>query len=256
MQEIDGKYGKCYRYAPRRKNVRRIYLGRIVALVSFVCFAVCVLLLVFARTSKLKIAIKSEEYFFVMTASTAFSSDAAEKALALKTAGGAGYVLNDGVFKVMADVYLSEGDAAAASKRWSAAGVTATVTSYSTDKVKIDSYNDKSKNSVVAELFSYPKTVVKELESLSGEYDGAAISEPLLLLRAEKLRNSVKKKSADAENLDGDIADMLKLMYARFDLSFERFFDLQTRISVRSAIKELSCSVAAENVAAVRNIVA
>lgn len=252
MQENDAKYVDGYRYAPRRRSVRRIYMGRIVALVSVLCLTVCILLLVFAPSRRGTFEIKQHNYFFVTTASTEYSSDATEKALAIKRAGGAGYILNDGTFRVMAAVYSNEGEAATVAKRLSENGVSATVYELATEKLKFTAHEDKQKNAEIAELFAYPKSVAEKLETLSREYDAAETSEALALLEIENLRASVKKKSALLADSNSDEFTVLKLMYGRFDEAFARCLSAQSRISVRSAIKELSCAIAAENVLATR----
>lgn len=258
MQENDAENAKCRRYRPRRRSVRRIYFGRVVALVCALCFAVCAAMLIFASKngSVNVMKIKSEEYFFVTTASTEFVSDASEKALALKNAGGAGYILNDGNFHVAAAVYLSKGDAATVAKRLCDSGISALVYELSTSEVKVGYSDDKSRNAKVSELFSYPKTLVGEIESLSRSVDASEISEPLALLTAEKLRSKTRNKAAEAESLDGDFAPALWLMYARFDNAFENCLAFGKSGGVRSAVKELACAVAAENVFCSRNIIA
>ncbi len=258
MQENDAEYKKSPRYMPRRNSVRRIYFGRVVALISVLCFAVCGAMLILARKNGVRSVMKinSEKYFFVSVASTEFVADASEKALALKNSGGAGYILNDGNFLVMAAVYSNEGDAATVAKRLSDAGMPALVYEFFTPELKVEYTDDKSRNAKVSELFSYPKTLVGELETLSRSIDASEISEPLALLTVEKLRKKMQNKADGIGDSDGEYTNALKLMYSRFDNAFVNALGYGGNGGVRSAVKELACAIAAENVLCSRNIFA
>lgn len=60
MQENDGKSEQYVRYAPRCKSVRRIYLGRITAVISAICLAVIAGVVLYAH--KTQTAAAEKEY--------------------------------------------------------------------------------------------------------------------------------------------------------------------------------------------------
>lgn len=235
----------------KRKYARRFYFNRIVIFFTIICLAVAVLV-VYLSTKKGQLIIKKQEFYFVNISSYTNYEDCFNLSNEIKSMGGAGYILNDGKFNVMASVYSTQTDATIVSSRLYTNGFQNTsVYRFSISELRISKFDDESQNNTLSDLIVYPLSCYSSLYDITLSYDTGEISESIVLLALQKKQEEIRRKADDLISLEEykfitareKVFLELKIMYTDLLDVYTKTLEKLTKNPTTSLLKELECNV-------------
>lgn len=134
--------------------------GRLICAVFLLSAAVVAGIVVYCKFFAAKYTVAGRSYYAVVTTETSLEGQAVEAAAAVKQAGGGGYVLNDGVYRVVAAVYPDNAAATAVADRLTAGSTQASVVTLTVEKMRFSAFGNRTKNAEPGAAVGY---VVGEL---------------------------------------------------------------------------------------------
>lgn len=164
-------------------RVRAVLIGLCV-----VCAAVFLITVFAVYPSRDVIRLKAEKWYYVSLYSPTEIVEAELNAQSLKETGGAGYIINDGTFRVTAFVYDSSSDAKAVADKQT---LTASVYTVALPEVKIDAVKDESTSKQVKEGFSVHGKVYDDIVSVLNEFDRGQTTESAMLHAVTTVRSYI-----------------------------------------------------------------
>lgn len=189
-------YGK-----KRRRVVRTFNFNRILAFVMVVCFAVALLLVLSSlRFGAGSTAVKARTLYFVTMGDSETENDAYALANDCSKKGGAGYVVKENVFKVVAGVYTKKTDADSVVDRLKADIPAAGAAARTIVKIKLK----KGDDALVDALHFCAYTAVDSLYDCVSALDKKQISQALAVKRCELLTADAARCGALAASCDAD----------------------------------------------------
>lgn len=164
----------------RRKSntVKAIKINGFAIFTVFLCVAVMLVAVIFNNKSGDILKIPADNWYYVSFYTRTTETDAAISAHSVKETGGAGYLINDGSFHVVASVYKSESDAKAVVSKQT---LDASVYKLTVPGLKIPAYKDKETGKTVKKAFSYYGTVFKDIDDALVGFEKGQSTESALL---------------------------------------------------------------------------
>lgn len=194
----------------RKRSVRRIYWGRIVAVVVALSLAVIGGVLWFSRTSgELKLA--GREYWFVSMGEYTELAEASSRAAQVVESGGAGYVYGNENYKVAASCYASRSDAVAVSVRLADGGENVSVFSLSSPDIRVQRPKENAEE--LKKLLLKPAVIFDELYDVSVKTDKAEINESATMYAAVKMSASCREYASAARDYEGEVGEFLSSVF-------------------------------------------
>lgn len=209
----------------KKKNKIVRYKARNIFLLIFCfCLSVCLIVIFLAKGTPSSIfSIKGAKFYCIQMGEYTVENDAQNKSKAIRLSGGSGYILNDGIFHVMAAVYNKESDFKIVFDRFSELGIDCKRYEIAIPKLRAPLYDDKKTSNEIAKYFQFPiTTLFNKLYSLSIQLDKAEISESLVLLEITNIEDEIQKKTEEIEiftkRFSGDVKLLgLKELYLLLD---------------------------------------
>lgn len=153
-----------------------------------VCATVFIITAIASFPSRDIIRLKAEKWYYVSFYSPTEIVEAELNAQSLKETGGAGYIINDGTFRVTAFVYDSSSDAKTVADKQTLA---ATVYTVALPEVKIDAVKDEKTSKQVKEGFSVHGKVYDDIVSVLNDFDRGQTTESAMLHAIASVRSSI-----------------------------------------------------------------
>lgn len=186
----------------KKRTVRRIYWGRIIAASLAVCAAVIGVTLYLCRTRG-KITVDARTYWLVSMGEYNDATAARVRAEEVRLAGGAGYVYGTDSFIVAASCYASEDDARTVCDRIDGAEV------YSLSCPKLTLDKPKSGATKLKSLLGRPAKIFDELYDVSVKLDTAQLGESAARYAALKLSAACATYASECVEAEDDAGKYL-----------------------------------------------
>ncbi len=145
------------------------------------------------------IFLKSEDYFAAETGSFTFMSEARECAEATESAGGAGYIYNDGVFHVLASVHKKKAAAEASAKSFEGAAVLV----FNIPAASVAFAGSKAERDALHEGAVMPLAVFSQLCDISEKLGAGNISAAQAYIRLQSAEEETKAALGRLEKING-----------------------------------------------------
>lgn len=196
---------------------------RVAAFVAFLCVCVAtvtILLCLYYPPSA--IVIKAKSYYAVIAAETSVKTEADSLSETIKKAGGGGFVINDGTFRIAAALYPSSADADKVIAKQADSRFSFYKYVLKFPRIKPAKPDGEELTKELYALYEYPDGLIKKLCSLSLESDGGGISDAAALIELEKLTAEIKERVERTQT-----AEFSKLtnLYGKLDSIVEQSFD-------------------------------
>ncbi|MDR2201196.1 MAG: hypothetical protein LBP26_00295 [Clostridiales bacterium] len=230
------------RYAARRRSYGILYYDRIVFAVSVVSLSVCAaVFLLAARAGYFKTA--AREFYYVSVFRGGESGAARTAAEQNGRLGGAGYIINDGEFKVAAAVYAKKADAETVAARLLEAGYSASVLPlYAPGRKHADTKNGQT-NAKIKAYYSVIDEMFSRLDAAAAALERGESTEALALRDASLLYEKCQKLNSEVAGLQNGEAAALALLYPRYISSFDAAFSRRGAVPVLSLLRWLNCAL-------------
>lgn len=145
--------------------------------------------------------IEGDTFYAVQTGIYSDKKTADLYAEQLQKRGGAGYVLYDGMYRVVASVYPKALQAQSVAERMEEAGINATVFSFTLLDVS-DSSLSREDRQKLSEIANYPVYCYEELYLLSNSIDTGTLTQDELQARLKNLEEYLTQKKVLAESIE------------------------------------------------------
>ncbi len=147
------------------------------------------------------VSAEGAKYYAVQTGIYTDRKTAELYAKSLRSRGGAGYVMYDGVYRVVASVYTKALQAQTIAERMGKAGTDATVFSFSLSSVSDSSLSQEDRNKLIS-LSGYTDYCYEELYNLSNAIDAGAMTENELKARLSNLESYLLSQKEIADGIE------------------------------------------------------
>lgn len=177
-----------------RKHSRRGL--KVVVIIMLLCGLAAVGIVVYFSFTARTFKVKGRTLYAVRLYTTETESEATERAEAVKAAGGAGYIYNDGVYSVVAAVFGDKADATTV-----AGNNQGEVIEIAIAAVKLPLYEDVATSQTVSDCMRYPFTVgVDHLERIALSLENKTCSDSAAALQLAAVKNELvsKREQLDA----------------------------------------------------------
>ncbi len=185
-----GKKRKKVRSAARSEGRVGRGAGGRAAAAAIIASVVVLLIVSFAPRGEKVVKTARRDWYMVTVTTTVDSSVASVKATEIRTRGGAGYILNDGEYRVAASVYRTEREARAVADKQPDRAEIATV---SFSSVKFPS--PENVDAIVAAL-SFPEEAAVKLLSLGERFEKSSATESETDYEISSLAAECEKRAA------------------------------------------------------------
>lgn len=183
-----------------------------------------------------------KNWYFVCVYTETTSEKAQISANSVRERGGAGYVINDGKYRITASVYDSEKDAKKVAKTIDGS----TVYTLKIDAISLPNFDDEKVKNEIKNAFSFYERIYEEINGVVTRYEEKKIEESVLAYALEKCKNevtSLREKMQAVYNETG-----LSCLNALCDYLDGVVGDLTTAItdgngSMSSRVRYLLCSL-------------
>ncbi len=202
----------------KKRTVRKVYWGRIVAVTVVLSLIAVGVILWFSRTAG-KITVDAREFWFVSMGEYSELSEASSRAEAVVNSGGAGYLHGDEKYNVAASCYANKSDAVSVKERLTGEGETASVFSVSCPKIAID--KPKKNATLLKDLLARPAALFDELYSISVKTDTKEISEAAAQYAALKMSVACEEYARECKALDAAASDYLSALFTSVGASLD-----------------------------------
>ena len=193
MQSLYGDYPRII--TKNRKKRQKSALPWLTALIFLLSLTALVLSFLPSKETS-KITIGARSWYFVTVAEHTEIVKAEVEAALTREKGGAGYILNDGAYKVAVAVYASFSDAEKVAKKLD----NATIKSVKIARFSVSGI-DKTDAQNLKKSFNFYETLYKKILDSVEKFEREEISESKLLYEATDQLNETKKKVEEIKSL-------------------------------------------------------
>ncbi len=193
MQSLYGDYPRII--TKNRKKRRKSALPLLTTLIFLLSLGALVLAFLPSRETS-KITIGARSWYFVIVAEHTEIVKAEVEAVLTREKGGAGYILNDGEYKVAAAVYASFSAAEKVAKKLD----NATVKSVKINRFSVNGI-DKADAKNLKKNFIFYETLYKKILASVEKFEKKEISESKLLYEVTDQLNETKKQVEEIKTL-------------------------------------------------------
>lgn len=223
----------------KKRTVRRIYKGRVIAFIVAVCLAVILGAVWFSRSTGKMIA-KAREYSFVSVGKYAALGEASAKAAQLVDSGGAGYLYGKNEYKVVASCYAQKSDAQQICDRLTEKGENAEVFTLKSSVLAVD--RSDGDNAAIKRMLKLPYDIFDELYGISLKIDKNEISQAAAVYAARKMSASCSECFAECKDLSGEAGKRLAFLFSALADTLDMLADRKD--NVPQAVKYALCDTA------------
>ena len=186
----------------KKRTVRKVYWGRIIAVSVALCALIIGMTLFLTRT-KGSITVDARTYWLVSMGEYNDSNSATARADEVRLAGGAGYIYGDKSFVVAASCYASEDDARTVSSRIDGSGV------YAISCPALTVSKPKKGKAKLKEMLALPAKIFDELYDISVKLDTLQIAESAAKYAVLKLSVACATYASQCVEIEGEAGSYL-----------------------------------------------
>lgn len=223
----------------KKRTVRKVYKGRIVAAVLIACFLVIGGAIWFSRGSG-KLKLEARKFGFVTVGSYSSLAEASVRAGAVIKQGGAGYILGEDEYRVMAACYASEEDAEKVCSRLTENGESASV--YVAERTRLDIERPEENADLAARALAYPDEAFDTLYEISLKTDTAEISEAAAKYALLKISVTVTSQKAECATIKGAAGEYTAGVLSKIEDALAALSE--SKESFSQAVKYTLCEIA------------
>ncbi len=191
-------YGDEPRIIPKSKIKRKksntvtaLKINGFAVFALFVCVAVMLVAVYFNNKSGEVLKIPAKSWYYISFYTRTAETEAAISAHSVKETGGAGYLINDGQFRVVAAVYKSESDAKSVAAKQT---LEAEIYKLAVPGMKISAFGDKETDKTVKKAFSYYETVYDAVNTALIDFEKGQSTESALLHTLNDIRQGISEE--------------------------------------------------------------
>lgn len=224
----------------KRKSVRKIYFGRIIAVIIVLCLIGIGVVLWFSRVGG-KITVAEHEYWAVSVYSSQSAAEAEQNAQSVIQSGGAGYKYGSNPYKVMACCYENKQQAQTVGNRLSEQGESnVEYVKFLCPEISVD--KPKTNYKLLSQMLTAPYELFGELYDVFVKTDKKEIQEAAALYAALKMSETCNGYLTECVNLDTKVGGYLSELYTELSAAFTELSATQT--GVPQKIKYTLCKIA------------
>lgn len=190
-------------YVLKQKVYVEIYWRKIFLFVALLIFAVGIgVMIIVTRVTRDSITFALTDYYFVSVGTYTELSSVESASASLVVRGGAGYVINDGEFSLIAGVYSSESDASIVASNISSEYENVAVEKHTINMFRLVLAGEDDKAGIVM-LYKYPYEIFDIVHRLSESLDRGEITESYVIYNLQSLKTSIEEKIALCNSVAG-----------------------------------------------------
>ena len=223
----------------KRRTVRRVHWGRIVAAVFLLSAVAMGCVFWFSRTPR-SLHARARTFYLVTVGKYADLGEASARADSAVRAGGAGYLYGHDTYAVALSCYASKDDAQTVCARLQESGEDAGITAIDCSAITLD--KPKTDADELKKMLTTPARMFDELYAVSVQVDSKEISEAAAKYAALKMRVACVEYAGVCKNFRSDAGEYLAALF----LSLADTLDAPANASenVSPALKYALCETA------------